>query len=114
LKDPLVKGWWKIILHQKYSNLVIPASASPFMKGIIEYKNILDISLDWKVYNGNSISFWMDRWLLNTSLAHHYPYLFSIATDTQIFVGKAIVAKQLTITFKRQFVGVYYEEWCDI
>jgi hypothetical protein len=56
----------------------------------------------------------MNRWLLNTSLAHHYPYLFLIATDTQISVAKAIVDKQLNIFFRIQLVRVYYEEWCDL
>jgi hypothetical protein len=56
----------------------------------------------------------MDRWLLNTSLAHHYPYLFLIVIDTQLYVAKVIVDKQLSIFFRRQLVGIYYEKWCDL
>jgi hypothetical protein len=61
IKDPLVTGWWKQIILHKYPNLVFSSTISPFMKGLLVYKNILDVSIDWKINNGKSVAFWIDR-----------------------------------------------------
>jgi hypothetical protein len=61
------------------------------MKGLLVYKNILDVSIDWKNNNGKSVAFWTDRWFHNTTLSHTYPYLFSIVTNTDISVAEAFV-----------------------
>jgi hypothetical protein len=69
----------------------------------VKYKDILELSIDWKVYNEKFVTFWLDRWFNNTTLTNAYPYLFSIASENK-----------LSITFNRQLVGIFYTEWCDL
>jgi hypothetical protein len=38
IKDPMITGWWKIILLYKYSTLAISPNISPFMKGIVNIR----------------------------------------------------------------------------
>jgi hypothetical protein len=57
IKNPMIIGWWKIILLYKYSTLALSPNISPFMKGIVKNKNILEVSVDWKVCNGQFMTF---------------------------------------------------------
>jgi hypothetical protein len=61
IKDPSITGWWKTIILCKYPNLASSSNLSPFMKGIVKYKDILEISIDWKVGNSQAVAFWSNR-----------------------------------------------------
>jgi hypothetical protein len=50
----------------------------------------------------------------NTTLANVYPYFFSIASDSTITVAQALTENNLSISFNRQIVEIYYTEWCDL
>jgi hypothetical protein len=71
-------------------------------------KDILDVSISWKVNNGIAISFLIYRWFDETTFAFKYPYLFSISLDPKITVSAALTQSGQNLLFSRQFIGVYY------
>jgi Reverse transcriptase (RNA-dependent DNA polymerase) len=114
LKDPSIQGLWKNILLIKYSDLAPQIISSPFYRKIYSYKDILDVSINWKVNNGKSTLFWLDRWKDEYSLATKYPLLFSISSNFNITVFQAFSSGQLQLSFNRQLVGLHFREWSEL
>jgi hypothetical protein len=77
-------------------------------------KDIIEVSTDWQVGNGDSIRFWLDRWIGNCALQNIYPNLFSIAYDKEILVSKVFTPNGLQIALCRQLVSDYHTEWCAL
>ena len=72
----------------KYSTIGTYGSLSLFWKDIMRNKDIVEVSTDWQVGNGNSIRFWLDKWIGNCALHNVYPNLFNIAYDKKILVSQ--------------------------
>lgn len=109
-RDPKELGIWKANLLAKYANCRSTQSFSPFWKEVMLLKEVIDISINVKLGNGNSTSFWLDRWLGDCNLATLYPSLFEIAQDKAIKVSQVFSSTDLYLPFARQLVGVFLEE----
>jgi hypothetical protein len=109
IKDPYVQGWWETVLLYKYPRLFAHNNVFLFFKiFFLLNKDILDVSISWKVNNGTVVSFWIDRWFDETTFAFKYPYLFSISLNPKITVSVALTQSGQNLLFSRQLVGVYY------
>ncbi|CAJ2675195.1 unnamed protein product [Trifolium pratense] len=94
---------WKEILITKYGETIkscldlergrYPSNASRWWKdlcsldSVVESKKWLAESISRKVGNGETTSFWLDKWVGNSTLASLFPRLFSISIDKQSMVS---------------------------
>jgi len=62
---------------------------SPFWKGFLQNREIVETSISWIVKKGTEVSFWHDRWLGETNLASMFPSIYSIIQEKSIKVSKA-------------------------
>jgi hypothetical protein len=104
-RDPSIHGLWKTILQNKYYIIKSLVTVSPFWKGILQHKNIVEVGINWKVNDGDSVLFWLDRWQDSTNLASKYPSLFDISQNKLIIVFTVFSADSLSISFSRQLAG---------
>jgi hypothetical protein len=58
--------------------------------------------------------FWIDRWKNEYSLAYKYPLLFSVSTNPEITVSQVFSSSHMKLSFNRQLVGLYFQEWCEL
>jgi zinc-binding in reverse transcriptase len=58
--------------------------------------------------------FWIDRWKYEYSLAYKYPLLFSVSTNPNITVSQIFLTGHMQLSFNRQLVGLYFQEWCEL
>jgi hypothetical protein len=50
---------------------------------------VIDFCLKKKNRNGLTTRFWLDGWLLDTSLSYAFPHLFSLVLHTNVMVAQA-------------------------
>ena len=108
--DNSVSGRWKNILLSKYGTRTSPSLCSPFWKSILKDHVVINLGLNKEIGNGNTTSFWLDRWCSEHALKHQFPNLFSIVTDRFISVAGAFSTSHLSLSFQRQITGIYRTE----
>ena len=100
--DNTVHGKWKDIIRSKYGTRSTPTNCSPFWRSILKDIPVINLGLNKEIGNGQTTSFWLDRWCSEHALQHQYPHLFSIVSNIFISVAEAFVSSTLRLSFKRQ------------
>lgn len=84
-----ITGLWKDIKPYKSGHRKNKANASPFWKGVISEREILEIGLNKKLGNGTHMLFWNDRQLGESNLATIYPKPFFIGAGPRDYSGQS-------------------------
>ena len=108
--DNTVQGKWKDIIRSKYGTRTAPTICSPFCRSILKDIPVINLGLNKEIGNGQTISFWLDRWCSEHALQHQYPHLVSIVSNRFISVAEAFDSSTLQLSFKKQLIGVCLEE----
>jgi hypothetical protein len=64
--------------------------------------------------DGNSIRFWEDIWLGDTSLAHQYPSLYNIVQYKNVTVANVLSYAPLNISFRQVLNGNKWMDWSHL
>jgi hypothetical protein len=104
-------GIWQQILQNKYlqgktlSQVEAKPSDSPFWKGLMRVKELFFTNGFYKIGDGESVRFWEDIWLVQSSLAHQYLSLYNIVQRKNVLVADVLSQSPLNIGFRRSLTG---------
>ena len=68
----------------------------------------------FKIGNGESVRFWEDVWLGETTLAQQYPSLYNIVITKQVCVAYVLAQTPINIEFRRRLDGNKWNEWLHL
>jgi hypothetical protein len=84
---------------------------APLWKGLMRIKNDFFSRGFFKVGNGETVRFWKDVWLGNSSLADQYPSLYNIVQRKNVLVANVLSHNPLNIKFRRALNGDKWNNW---
>jgi hypothetical protein len=88
-------------------------SDSPLWKDLLKIRQIYLKGREYKVNNGKSISFWLDRWLDDKPLCVAYPILFDLCSDKRISVYD-VWCEGWVIHFQIIPQGLTTDQWYEL
>jgi hypothetical protein len=86
------EGLWQEIVKKKYIKqspiclIQEKMSDSPLWKDLLKIRQVYLKGREYKINNGKSVSFWLDRWLEDEPLCVIYPTLFDSCSNKRISV----------------------------
>jgi hypothetical protein len=111
---------WQQLIYSKYlynktlSQVSIKPTDSPFWKGLMRVKEMFFAHGIFKIGNGESVRFWEDVWLGDTSLAQQYPSLYNIVQQKHTLLADVLAQTPLNIAFRRSLVGNKWNRWLHL
>jgi hypothetical protein len=114
------ESMWQELLRNKYLNdktlsqAVAKPTDSPFWKGLMRVKELFFTYGCFQIGNGESVRFWEDVWLGDTSLSQQYPSLYNIVQRKQVLVADVLAQTPLNIAFRRVLAGNKWTQWLHL
>jgi hypothetical protein len=105
------QGWWKKSTN-KISQFFINYNII-FLERVTVIQGYFK-SISWTVYEGTTVSFWLDRWKDYMSLACKYPSLFFNLQDQIILSHRLFQIIHPIYLLIDKLVGIYHSEWSDL
>ncbi|TVU50202.1 hypothetical protein EJB05_01564, partial [Eragrostis curvula] len=88
------EGLWQDIVKVKYvqgkpiGSVKHRIDDSPSWTDLLKVRHVYMCGRRFIVGNGNSIRFWHDRWMGDTTLCEEYPFLFALCTNPDLTVAE--------------------------
>jgi hypothetical protein len=86
---------------------------SPLWKDLMKVRHIYLRAREYKLNNGMSISFWLDKWLDDKPLCASYPIMYDLCPNQKAFVHEVVVAGWV-VRFETRLQGIVRDQWYEL